>query len=167
MKKLHGLFIVAQLVIVLAFIQQPLIDSVSAEENSEAQECDCDKHHKKHKEFHQYMRIHKDFYYELLTDKYAPEQAEQWKDIRSERDLLLKKLTEAKKRGELLHGDVKSKEWMEQHHFLQKQLTKAVKERDEKKIAEVLPQVFAHYEALNNEFQQRVNALSDTQTEEE
>ncbi|MEC2073857.1 hypothetical protein [Alkalihalophilus marmarensis] len=160
MKKIHGLFIIMQLLVVFVVVQGPLSNIVSAEEAVETKECDCYKDHAKHKDFHKYMRVHKDFYFELLTEKYAPESAEQWKMIRTERDLLMKKLSEAKKRGELLHGEVKSEEWKEQHHFLQKQLTKAVKERDEEKISTILPQIFTHYEELNKVFQQRVNSLS-------
>ncbi len=50
------------------------------------------------------LKVHLDFYYEMLIEKYVPEQSEKWQEIRTERDLLHKKLKEAKQRGELLHG---------------------------------------------------------------
>ncbi|WP_100373411.1 hypothetical protein [Bacillus sp. FJAT-45037] len=161
MKKRHIVFILTQLVVLLVVAGQPLVERVSAEEDIHATECGCNHAEDKNKHFHESIRVHKDFYMELLTEKYTPEQVEQWKAIRSERDLLLKKLNEAKKRGEIMHGDIRSKEWTDHHHELQKQLTKAVKERNDQEITELLPLIFAHYEKLNTEFQDRVKALND------
>ncbi|ARK31373.1 hypothetical protein [Halalkalibacter krulwichiae] len=154
MKRFHQLFIIAQILFIasIAFTSLAPAQAEGADEiQKEATSCDHDKRISKD------LRIHLDFYYELLANKYDSADVEKWKEIRSERDLLQKRLKEAKQKGELQNGQVVEKTWLDRHAKLQSAFTTAVEKRDEEQIGALLPQIFDHYEKLNGIYKKRLN----------
>ncbi|WP_062048245.1 hypothetical protein [Bacillus sp. JCM 19034] len=146
MKSYNKLFFIGQSLLLVLFVISAF-SFVHAEENT-TEHIDCK--HECEMQFHQNYHVHLDFYYDLLAEKYAPEQVDQWKEIKKERDLLKKKWKEAKKRGELDRNDLFNSEWIEKHRNIQEKFTKAVEKRDANEIQEIFPKLIAHYGEMND-----------------
>ncbi|WP_332695927.1 hypothetical protein [Halalkalibacter lacteus] len=153
MKRFHQLFLLAQILLVASIVVTSLAP-VQAEVSGEEGNQECCQHEK---EVAKELKVHLDFYYELLAEKFAPNELEKWKEIRSERDLLQKKLKEAKQRGELENGEAIDKAWLDRHSELHDSFNVAVKKRDEVQLGQLIPQIFDHYERLNNVYKERLN----------
>ncbi|GAE36636.1 hypothetical protein [Halalkalibacter akibai] len=153
MKRFHQLFLFAQILLIASIVVTTLapVQAEVVEDKKEEEGCEHDKGISKD------LKVHLDYYYELLADKYAPDQIGKWKDIRVERDLLQKKLKEAKQRGELENGQAVDKTWLDKHSELQSVFNAAVEKRDEEQLKIVLPQLFDHYAELNKLYKKRLN----------
>lgn len=151
MKRFHQLFLVGQFVCLLV-LAITVFSPVQAEEINEEQSCQqCEMQVRKE------VKVHLDFYYELLAEKYAPDELEKWREIRKERDLLRKKLNEAKKRGEIEQESSIGDEWLEKHRQLQESFRLAVEKRDEEQLRSLLPKLFDQYNQLNEHYKVRLN----------
>ncbi|WP_227938431.1 hypothetical protein [Alkalihalobacillus deserti] len=153
MKRFHQLFLFAQLMLIASIVVTSLAP-VQAEVSEDKKEETCWEHEQG---ISKKLKVHLDFYYELLAEKYAPNEIEQWKEIRVERDLLQKKLKEAKQRGELENGQAVDKSWLDKHAELQKAFNNAIEKRDDEQLKTILPQMFDQYAELNSLFKQRLN----------
>ncbi|WP_332632298.1 hypothetical protein [Halalkalibacter flavus] len=159
MKRFHQLFILAQIVL-LASIAVTSLAPVQAEVPNEEPEQECRGHEQQ--EINKELKVHLDYYYELLAEKYAPNELEKWKEIRSERDLLQKKLKEAKQKGELENGGAIDNEWIEQHKEITDAFNAAIEKRDEEQLRKLLPQLFDHYKKLNDVYKKRLDVVNRT-----
>ena len=153
MKRFHQLFLFAQITLIASIVVTSLAPVQAEVADDQKEEACCGHEQGLSKEF----KMHLDYYYELLAEKYAPDQIEKWKEIRVERDLLHKKLKEAKQRGELENGQAVDKTWLDKHAEIQSAFNNAIEKRDEEKVKEILPQMFAHYAELNALYKQRLN----------
>jgi hypothetical protein len=153
MKRFHQLFLFVQIIFIASIVVTSLAP-VQAEITEDKKDETCCDHEKG---ISKELKIHLDFYYELLADKYAASEIEKWKDIRVERDLLQKKLKEAKQRGELENGQAVDKTWLDRHTELQTSFNSAVEKRDEEQLQTLLPQIFDHYAKLNELYKKRLN----------
>ncbi|MBU8907758.1 hypothetical protein [Desertibacillus haloalkaliphilus] len=145
------LFMACTLLVAL-FTNQPLI---YAEEGEGSQEAEC-QYEDKIMHTHENFSIHLNLYYQLLAEKFAPEYVDVWQEINKERELIRKKLQEAKKKGELLHGDVVGEEWLKKHESLQTEFTNAVQKQDDQELKELIPKLFTNYKELNELFKKRL-----------
>ncbi|MFC0561591.1 hypothetical protein [Halalkalibacter alkalisediminis] len=152
MKRFHQLFLFAQIMLIASIVITSLAPVQAEVSDDQKEEACCEHDQAISKE----LKVHLDFYYELLAEKYAPDQIEKWKEIRVERDLLQKKLKEAKQRGELENGQTVDKTWLDKHAELQNAFNNAVEKRDEDKLKEILPKMFAQYAELNALYKQRL-----------
>lgn len=134
-KLLTSIFIVLTLMTVVGS------QYIYAEENVTSEKCVKNKH--------KFMDVHMSLYYELLAEKYAPDQVDVWKNISKERKDLKKQINYAKERGEALHLGSKMKPWFDEHKKLQKQFTKAIDKGDENEIKKLLRDVIALHQQLN------------------
>ncbi|MFV8827993.1 hypothetical protein ACNSTQ_09305 [Alkalihalobacterium sp. APHAB7] len=99
---------------------------------------------------------HLNMYYELLAEKYTPEYVNAWREISKEQAVLKKKISEAMKNGELMHGDVIDQDWYKKHEELQTLFVQAVEQRNEKALRKVLPKVFQQQKDLNKMYKERL-----------
>ncbi|TWI55927.1 hypothetical protein [Halalkalibacter nanhaiisediminis] len=152
MKRFYQGFMFLQMAAVLA-LAVTFLAPVQAEDVEQEQERNC---HQCEMKVRNELKVHLDYYYEMLVEKYAPTKSEKWQDVRNERDLLQKKLKEAKQRGELSSEKMIDKEWMEEHRNLQQLFNAAVEKRDENQLQQLLPQMIEHYEKLNDLYKQRL-----------
>ncbi|KHF39518.1 hypothetical protein [Halalkalibacter okhensis] len=159
MKRFHQLFLLAQIILLASFVVTSLAP-VQAEVPNEDPEQECCGHEQQ--EIDKDLKVHLDFYYELLAEKFAPSEIERWKEIRSERDLLQKKLKEAKQKGELENGEAIDKEWIEKHKEITIAFNSAVEKRDEGELSTVIPQLFEHYKKLNDVYKKRLDVVNAT-----
>jgi FMN phosphatase YigB (HAD superfamily) len=153
MKRFHQLFLLTQFLLVASIVVTSLAP-VQAEVSQEEENQECSQHEK---EITKELKVHLDYYYELLAEKFAPAEIEKWKEIRSERDLLQKKLKEAKQRGELQNGDAIDKVWLDRHRELHDLFNAAVEKRDKEQLGKLIPKIFEHYGMLNNVYKERLN----------
>ncbi|KGA97882.1 hypothetical protein AJ85_04515 [Alkalihalobacillus alcalophilus ATCC 27647 = CGMCC 1.3604] len=110
-------------------------------------------HHQYHKDF----IVHLDYYYELLAQKFAPEQVEKWNEIRQQRKVLMKQWREHQKhKDDDLNEHTEKGEWKEAHKELLQKFNEAVELRDEAKIKKILPQLFEHYEKMNQMLEEKL-----------
>lgn len=145
-------------IITICFIVFSLgVTQVNANAVNEGKKEECNCHALKHKS----MLVHLDMYYELLAEKYAPDQLEQWNEIRKEREMIKKRLKEAEKRGEILHGEKLDQEWLEKHKELQIKFSAAVEKREEKEIKMLIELVFLHHKQKNELLKKRLENLSN------
>ncbi|WP_209123117.1 hypothetical protein [Alkalihalobacillus sp. BA299] len=103
---------------------------------------------------------HLNMYYELLAEKYAPEYVDAWREISKEQAVLKRKLSEAMKNGQLMHGDVIDEEWYKKHEELQNLFVQAVEQRNEKALKKVLPKVFQQQKNLNKMYKKRLAMIN-------
>lgn len=122
----------------MVFLATLLVTSVSAENNGKSS-CQMKK-----------CGIHMGYYYELLTEKYAPDLVEEWKVISKDQQELMSKLKENKEKKEEFKKNLKEHSWYKRHKELEKQLTKAVKERDEEALKEMMPKMIEIQKELND-----------------
>ncbi|MFC0472520.1 hypothetical protein ACFFHM_19055 [Halalkalibacter kiskunsagensis] len=153
MKRFHQLFLLTQVLLVASIVVTSLAP-VQAEVSGEEGKQECYQHEK---EITKDLKVHFDFYYELLAEKFAPTEIEKWKEIRSERDLLQKKLKEAKQKGELENGEAIDNAWLDRHSELHDSFNVAVEKRDEELLTQLIPQMFEHYAVLNKVYKKRLN----------
>ncbi|GAE24627.1 hypothetical protein JCM9140_569 [Halalkalibacter wakoensis JCM 9140] len=158
MKRFHHLFLLVQIVL-LTTVAITSLAPVQAEGPIEEEEQECCQQDEQIKKE---LKVHFDFYYELLAEKYAPDEIEKWKDIRSERDLLLKKLKEAKQKGELENGEAIDKEWIAKHKEITDSFHTAIEKRDEEQVRLLLPKLFDHYRELNNLYKKRLELVNQS-----
>ncbi|MDT8862551.1 hypothetical protein N0O92_20305 [Alkalihalobacillus sp. MEB130] len=159
MKRFHQLFLLTQIVL-LASVAITSLAPVQAEVPNEDPEQECCQHEQQ--EMNQELKVHLDFYYELLAEKYAPDEIEKWKEIRSERDLLQKKLKEAKQKGELENGEAIDKTWVDEHKKLTDAFNAAIEKRDEEQLRTIMPKLFDHYKKLNDVYKERLDLTKQT-----
>lgn len=152
MKRFYQGFMFLQMAAVLV-LAVTFLAPVQAEDVEQEQERNC---HQCEMEVRNELKVHLDYYYEMLVEKYAPTKSEKWQDVRNERDLLQKKLKEAKQRGELSSEKTIDKGWIEEHRNLQQLFNAAVEKRDENQLQQLLPQMIEHYEKLNDLYKQRL-----------
>ncbi|MBU9724089.1 MULTISPECIES: hypothetical protein [Bacillaceae] len=100
---------------------------------------------------HKAIQTHIQFYYELLIDKYKPELKEEWKEVISEREVILKKMKEMQKEGLDLDYSAISEEWKEKHQKYHEAFLEAVKTRDDEKIRELLPKLLELQKSWNED----------------
>ena len=117
--------------------------------NHHEEKCQCE--HKQcltHK--HSFMKTHINMYYELLAEKYAPDQVKVWQEIVKERALIKKKISNAKKNGGKLDEKDLMKEWFKEHKEIQAKFEEAIEKRDNKEITNYLPVIFEQHQKLND-----------------
>lgn len=102
------------------------------------------------------IKVHADFYHEMLVHRYAPAELKYWQSVRSERDLLHKKLKEA---AQFPYLKEKDERWEKKHRKLQEAFKKAVERRDETEIRKLLPQIIKHDDQLNQLNKQRLKMI--------
>ncbi|WP_100404735.1 hypothetical protein [Bacillus solitudinis] len=157
MKRFYKLFLLTQVAVVFCMLSVSLMQPVQAEqEASSKKEVAADQCKHCVMEARKHVEVHLDYYYELLAEKYAPNEVEKWQTIRKERDLLRKKVKEMKKRGELQDRLEKKSEWFKQHKELQILFKDAIEKRDEKAIKASLPQLFNQYQQMNEVMKKRL-----------
>ncbi|ADU30000.1 hypothetical protein [Evansella cellulosilytica] len=109
---------------------------------------------------HKAMRVHIDYYYELLINKYRPELMEDWKESVRDRDAILKKIKELSKEGADLTSLQPTEQWKTKHEEYQESFLEAIKNRDNEKIKTILP-LFLQLQQMWNDSQreslQRIN----------
>ncbi|WP_216829468.1 hypothetical protein [Alkalihalobacterium elongatum] len=103
---------------------------------------------------------HLNMYYELLAEKYTPQYVDTWREISREQAVLKKKISEAMKNGQLMHGEVIDQEWYKKHEELQTLFVQAVEQRNEKAIKKVLPKVFQQQKDLNKMYKERLAMIN-------
>lgn len=121
------------------FLASVLVTSVSAHGHNEKSNC----HMKK-------FGVHIDYYYELLTEKYAPDLVDEWKVISKDQQEMMSKLKEDKDKKAEFKKNLKDKSWYKRHKELEKEFTKAVKNRDENALKEIMPKVIDLQKELND-----------------
>ncbi|MBM7097256.1 hypothetical protein JSY36_16105 [Bacillus sp. H-16] len=139
------------MIIVIAFsLISPM--NTSAEEPSPAVKRDNHENNVYHQYYlrHDALRPHFNFYYDLLIDRYQPELKEEWRLIVNERESLIKKYKELKKEGKLKDHVQKGEAWKEKHEMVQESFLKAVKERNDEAIKDVLPDLLALQKEMND-----------------
>ncbi len=103
------------------------------------------------------VNVHMNLYYQLLAEKYAPDQVKVWKNARKDREKLLEKLKELHENGAILHGDTIAHDWLEEHSKIQQAFFKAVKENDENEIKNIIPTLFEHEIELNKIYKRSID----------
>ncbi|KMK77014.1 hypothetical protein [Alkalihalobacillus pseudalcaliphilus] len=127
-----------------------LVTSSIVQATEDVKEQQVEKHHS-----HQSFIIHMDYYFELLAEKYAPEQVDTWNEIRKQRKVLMKQWHE-KKKDKKYEQLKKDSTWKKEHNDLQEEFEKAVEIRDEAKIKELLPKLFEHYQNMNKRMEEKL-----------
>ncbi|WP_088104747.1 hypothetical protein [Halalkalibacter urbisdiaboli] len=160
MKRFHQLFLLSQAAFVVCMLSISLMQPVFAEDEQSKEP--SQEHCQHNKEMFKKMQVHMDFYHELLAEKYAPNHTEEWHEIRKERDLLRKKINEAKKRGELVneHKNEDFKAFFEKHKQLQVDFRDAVEKRDDEKIKQLLPQLFEQHRQMNEMLKKKLEGVN-------
>ncbi|HHY21853.1 MAG TPA: hypothetical protein GX525_08220 [Bacilli bacterium] len=125
----------------MLFLASVLVTSVSADDDKGKPSCHC--HMKKY-------GVHIDHYYELLAEKYAPDLVDEWKVISKDQQELMSKLKEDKDKKAEFKKNLKESSWYKRHKELEKQFTKAVKERDKNALKEIMPKVIEMQKELND-----------------
>lgn len=148
-KILAKIFIICSLLLAFSFhygyAQQILADDEAAKE----EKCGSAKHH--------FMKTHINMYYELLAEKYVPDQVKVWQDIQKERKQLKQQLKDLQKKGEVPDLKEQMKPWFQEHQELQKQFTEAIDQRNEGKIKKLLPEIINHQQKLNEIYKQIID----------
>lgn len=122
----------------VVFLASMLVTSVSAHGNKGKPTC-----------FMKKYGVHMDYYYELLAEKHAPEFVDEWKVIRNEQHEMMGKLKENKEKKAEFKENLKEKSWYKRHKEIEKQFTKAVKERDGNALTSILPKVIDMQKEFN------------------
>ncbi|OLO42817.1 hypothetical protein BTR23_02115 [Alkalihalophilus pseudofirmus] len=103
---------------------------------------------------------HLNMYYELLAEKYTPEYLDAWRNISKEQAVLKRKISEAMKSGQIMHGDVIEEEWLKKHEELQTLFVQAVEQRNEKALKKIIPKVFQQQKDLNKMYKKRLEIIN-------
>ena len=115
-------------------------------------------------------RVHRQYYFTLLSDKYTPESTKEWKEVFAERERLMKEI-------KMLHGEVgktarsgrteeekqarreEMKNRHEQKAALYEEFTEAVRSQDQTKIKAVLPKLLEQTKQVNKHIAERIAAM--------
>ncbi|MFA9556004.1 hypothetical protein ACERII_01665 [Evansella sp. AB-rgal1] len=90
---------------------------------------------------HDSIKIHLQYYYELLVEKHRPELKEEWIEINREKEAILKKMREMKKEGKTFDFTQIDGEWKVKHERIHEEFMEVVKSRDNEKIKNILPEI--------------------------
>lgn len=152
MKRRFQIFLLIQAAVMLAFTAMPA--PIQAEETEQVKDCfQCEM------ELKNEIKVHLDFYYEMLVNRYAPHELEHWRKIRSERDLLQKKLSELERNGKVQFTSERDEEWVSNHRDIQNKFKMVVEKRDEEQLRILLPKILENDEKLNKLYKQRLKQL--------
>lgn len=151
-KMMTKLFIIFSLFMLVGFNDVSAHETMTNEKGSKEEKCLTHKHEQ--------MKIHINMYYELLAEKYAPDQVKLWQDIQKEQANLKAQIKEAKEKGELDSLKDKMKPWFKEHKEIQKQFTEAIEKRNEKQIKKLLPEIISHHQQLNELYKEILNGTN-------
>ncbi len=104
------------------------------------------------------LRPHLHFYYQLLAEKYAPDQVKGWTEVIKEREVLFKKYRELAKSGKI-NGKFYDETWLKTHSEIQQQLLDAVQKRDENALKNIVPKMLDHQKELNSLLKDRLKEI--------
>ncbi|MDG5788665.1 hypothetical protein QA612_14385 [Evansella sp. AB-P1] len=102
-------------------------------------ENECEMNHEQVTHHHEMIKVHLQYYYELLIEKHSPELKEEWREIVRDREAIHKKIKEMKKEGKEIEDCEITKAWKEKHKRYQEMFLDAVNKRDSEKIESLLP----------------------------
>ncbi len=139
-----------KIIIIVFVLLMVTVPSVSATEESNTKE---------EKQKHEMIELHIHMYYQLLTEKYAPNEVVKWDEIRKERLLIKKKISEARKRGEDVEWDYDNDEWIQTHKQLQEEFYQAVKKYDEDELRRIIPLLIEQEKILNDWYKKQLKTL--------
>lgn len=114
---------------------------------------------KEEKQKHEMIELHIHMYYQLLTEKYAPNEVVKWDEIRKERLLIKKKISEARKRGEDVEWQYDNEEWKHTHKQLHEAFYQAVKKYDEDELRRIIPLLIEQEKILNDWYKKQLKTL--------
>ncbi|NEU29576.1 hypothetical protein GN156_02090 [bacterium LRH843] len=156
MKKRYQVFLLVQVAVMLTILLT-IMAPIQAEETEQVKNCfQCEM------ELRNELKVHLDFYYEMLVNRYAPNELEHWRKVRGERDLVQKKLSEHKRNGKLQSTGVMEEEWIKTHRDIQNRFKMAVEKRNEDQLRVLLPIIVEHDEKLNKIYKQQLKQLQSS-----